>query len=192
MQSISDKRTPRQRKFLEDLSLDYGVELFRGMFRLYANRPEEFASSLSRVIQTSLRASDLWLTFRTRLPNNSTDDIAELLDARHVPFVRDKKLTGRSGRTWNLDFQTSMERHDSLIHVLSTGSRATAHSYAEHVFASFYDLSQLTMSSRPTKFVSVFDDTIDVWQPEDLRLVAEISDIAFFSKPEALYELVAA
>jgi hypothetical protein len=76
--------------------------------------------------------------------------------------------------------------------VLSTGSRTVAHSYAEHVFSSFYDLSQMTTSVRPTRFVSLFDDTLDVWQPEDVKLVAEISDVAYFSKPDAFYDLIAA
>jgi hypothetical protein len=73
-----------------------------------------------------------------------------------------------------------------------SGSRTVAHSYAEHVFSSFYDLTQLAMGSRPTSFVALFDDTLDVWQPEDVRLVAEISDVAYFSKPEAFLELIAA
>lgn len=192
MQTISDKRSPKQRRFLEDLRLDYGVELFKGVLRLESRHPDDFSQDLSRITQAALRASDLWLTFRTRLPNSSNDDVAELLEAKNIPFERDKKIAGRSGRVWTIDFESYTERRTSLIHVLSTGSRTVAHSYAEHVFSSFYDLSQMTRSSRPTRFISFFDDTLDVWQPEDVKLVAELSDIAYFSRPDAFYELIAA
>lgn len=192
MHSISDKRSPKQNRFLDDLRLDYGVELFKGVLRLESKSSSDFAKDLARISQAALRASDLWLTFRTRFPNSSNEDVAELLETKRVPFERDKKIAGRSGRVWTLDFASFTQRRTSLIHVLSTGSRTVAHGYAEHVFASFYDLSQMTTSVRPTRFVSLFDDTLDVWQPEDVKLVAEISDVAYFSKPDAFYDLIAA
>jgi hypothetical protein len=41
------------------------------------------------------------------------------------------------------------------------------------------------------KFISLFDDTLDVWNEEDFRLVEDISDIAYWSRADEFLEKVA-
>ena len=76
--------------------------------------------------------------------------------------------------------------------VLSTASRAAARGIVEHVTSEWHDLSHLKLGPEALAFVSLFDDTLDVWSPVDFRLVGELSDVAFWSKPDELLERLAA
>jgi hypothetical protein len=41
-------------------------------------------------------------------------------------------------------------------------------------------------------FLSLFDDTQGEWREEDFKLVEDLSDVVFWSKPEELIERIAA
>jgi hypothetical protein len=58
--------------------------------------------------------------------------------------------------------------------------------------AVWYDLNHLKIGQEPLEFISLFDDTLDVWRPEEFRLVEEFSTVARWSAPEEFYSLVAA
>jgi hypothetical protein len=73
-----------------------------------------------------------------------------------------------------------------LVSVLSTGSRSAAARVVEHVVATWYDLNQLKVGQQSLEFVSLFDDTLDVWRPEEFRLVEEISTVARWSAQDEL------
>jgi hypothetical protein len=85
-----------------------------------------------------------------------------------------------------------MPRQSSLVYVLSTGSRAAAKNISEHVLAAWYDLSNLRIGPEALQFISLFDDTMDVWSPEDFHLVEDLSTIAYWSQPDGFAEALAA
>jgi hypothetical protein len=76
--------------------------------------------------------------------------------------------------------------------VLSTGSRAAARGVAEHVLAAWYDLSHLKIGPQGLNFIALFDDTLDIWSAEDFKLVGDLSDVSFWSKPNEFLEKLAA
>jgi hypothetical protein len=80
----------------------------------------------------------------------------------------------------------------SLVSVLSTANRAAARKVAEHTLATWYDLSNLKVGPEALSFVSLFDDTADVWSTEDFRLLEDLSDVTFWSKPEEFESRLAA
>jgi hypothetical protein len=45
-------------------------------------------------------------------------------------------------------------------------------------------LSHLKLVQAKLSFVSLFDDTEDVWQEEDFRLVQKLSTVARWSRPD--------
>lgn len=75
---------------------------------------------------------------------------------------------------------------------MSTGSRAAARGVAEHVLAAWFDLSHLQVGPEALRFVSLFDDTLDVWTPEDFRLVEPLSEVTRWSRPDEFAEKLAA
>ena len=123
-------------------------------------------------------------TFRTQAIQSVTDDVADFLTEREIGFGRDEKLVGRSGRSWTVDFHVRTERRSSLVHVLTTGNRAAAHRVSEHVLAAWHDLNHLVAGPEALTFVSLFDDTADVWADEDFRLVELLSRVSRWSRPD--------
>lgn len=184
MQSVSPRRSPKQRQLIEDICLTHGVEFYRGMLQARCRPNDSMAMVVTRVAQAALRVSDLWFTFRTRAVESITDEVADYLTERQLPFDRAEKLAGRSGRSWTVDFHVRAPARSSLIYVLSTGSRSAARSVAEHVLAAWYDLNHLAAGPEALRFVSLFDDATDVWANEDFRLVEGLSTVTRWSRPD--------
>lgn len=77
------------------------------------------------------------------------------------------------------------------VYVMSTGSRSAARSVAEHVLAAWYDLNHLAAGPEALRFVSLFDDTTDVWSAEDFKLVDPLFTVARWSEPDRFIEVLA-
>jgi hypothetical protein len=187
-QSVSNKRTDKQNRLLQDVCLTLGVELFKGQLIMRSDSPRKFTESVIKLGQAAVRTSDLWFTTRTRSVESVTDEVADFLQEQQIPADRAVKLPGRSGRNWSIDFQTHTPKQSSFIFVLTTGSRAGARRVTEHVVAGWHDLVHLRQSAQKAKFISLFDDTADVWAEEDFRLVEDLSDIARWSRPDEFAE----
>lgn len=151
---------------------------------------ESISEALSRLAQAAISVSNLWFLFRTRVSSSIADEIAELLKENRIRFEQNEKLSGRSGRSWHIDFHTWHPEHSSLVQVLSTGSKAAANTKANTVLAAWYDLSQYKAGSTPLRFISLFDDTLDVWTPETIRQLEELSDVAYWSQPDEFTEML--
>jgi len=191
-QTVASKKSPKQRQLIADVCLNHGVELFRGMLTVRLRTADDITEALVRLSQASVRVADLWFTFRTRAVESITEEVAQLLTERQISFDYTERLPGRSGRIWTVDFHTRHPRKSSLIYVLSTGSRAAARGVAEHVLAAWYDLSHLKIGPQGLNVISLFDDTLDIWGTEDFKLVGDLSDVSFWSKPDEFLEKLAA
>lgn len=191
-QTISAKLTKKQRQLLEDICLTNGVELFRGMLITRIRDGEEISIAVLRVAQAAVRVADIWFTFRTRSVESISDEVEDLLVENNIPYERSEPIVGRSGRVWRPDFHTRHVAKSSLVYVLSTNSRAVAKSVTEHVVASWFDLNHLKVGPSPLDFISLVDDTADVWTEENIKLLGDISDVAYWSHPDALVDKLAA
>ncbi len=190
-QTLSPRRSPKQNALIADVCLTHGVELYKGMVLARSRPASSLAEVTTRVAQACLRVSDLWFTFRTRTVESVTDEVADFLAERRLGFDRGERLAGRSGRGWTVDFHVRAPARSSLVYVLSTGSRSAASSVAEHVVAAWFDLNHLAAGLEALRFVSLFDDTVDVWAEEDFRLVEPLSIIARWSQPDGFAEVLA-
>ena len=190
MQTLSPRRSPKQKALIEDACLTHGVEFYRGMLLARCRPGDELSEVVVRVAQAALRVSDLWLTFRTRSVESVTDEVADFLAERQFHFERGEKLAGRSGRAWTPDFHVRAVQRSSLVYVLSTGSRSAARSVVHHVHTAFFDLNHLAAGPEALRFVSLFDDTADVWSDEDFRLAEQLSEVTLWSKPDELVDLL--
>ena len=118
--------------------------------------------------------------------------MTEWLVEKEISFDRAVRQYGRSGQSWTVDYQTRTDDRTSLIFLLSTGSRGAARRIAEHVLAGFVDLSHLKVSQSHLAFVSLFDDTEDVWREEDFGLVEQQSQVARWSRPDEFERILLA
>lgn len=188
MQTAASRRSSRQQALIQDICLNHNVEFYKGMLVARCRPGDEFPAVVTRVAQAALRVADIWFTFRTRTVQSLGDEVSDFLTDRLYTFERGETLIGRSGRVWNVDFHVRTPGASSLVSVLATGSRSAARGVTEHVLASWYDLSQLQVGPEAIKFLSLFDDTVDVWSREDFNLLEPLSSIARWSQPETLLE----
>jgi len=120
----SSKRSTKQRQLIEETCLTHGVELYRGMILGRCRPGDSFAMVVTRVAQAAVRVSDLWFTFKTRTVESITDEVADCLADKKLPFTRFEKLAGRSGRAWAIDFHVRSPLRSSLVSVLKTSNRS--------------------------------------------------------------------
>ncbi|MBZ0171341.1 MAG: DUF1828 domain-containing protein [Phycisphaerales bacterium] len=184
MQTVARRRTTKQNQLVADVCLNHGVELYQGRLQVRVNPGASPAEEVLRLAQASMRVADLWFTFRTRAVESVTDEVADFLTEKDIGFDRGERLPGRSGRVWMPDFHTRTARRSNLVFVLTTGSRSAARRITEHVHTAWYDLSHLKLGPEPRGFVSLFDDTMDVWADEDFRLLEDLSTVARWSSPD--------
>jgi hypothetical protein len=176
------KRTTKQTKLLYDTCVTHGIEFFSGALTVRVNELT-FTDDLSRLAQACMRVSDLWFTFRTRAIETVTEEVAEFLNERHVPFEANETHLGRSTRKWKVDFHTQTPTQSCFVQVLSTGTRGAARRITEHVLGQWYDLHHLA-SATGIRFVSLFDDTLDIWAEDDFNILADLSEVQFWSRPD--------
>ncbi|MCM1982975.1 DUF1828 domain-containing protein [Lyngbya confervoides] len=186
MQSFKQSLSKKQDWFLQDIQVTYGIELYDGM--LLIRFQDNLAEAITQLSQAAIAVSNLWLLNRTRLAATLNDEIAELLDEYHIPYERDIKLVGRSARSWQIDFRTRHPRRSTLVEVLSTGNRSAANSKVNNTVAAWLDLYQYRLNTEPLRFISLFDDSLDVWSSGHISQLAEFSEICYMSKPEELIE----
>ena len=181
-QTSVQKRSAKQRHLIEDICLSLGLEFSRGMLRGSCRSEKDLTDVVTRVTQASLRVSDIWFTYRTRSTEQASDEVEDFLIENDLPFERSAKKTGRSGRNWTVDFHVSTNQIGFLVYVLSTGNRSVARSVSEHVLTAWYDLTYLKDTQGSYDFVSLFDDTTDVWSDADFRLLDELSTVKIWSR----------
>ena len=183
-QTTVQRRSPKQRDLISDICLTHGIEFSRGMLSASCRSAKDLTDVVTRVAQATLRVSDIWFTYRTRSTLHVTDEVADFLIENDISFARSQKIVGRSGRDWTVDFSVGAQVFDFLVYVLSTGNRSAARSVSEHVLTAWYDLNHLKETQKNCDFVSLFDDTTDVWSDEDYRLLEEISTVRYWSRPD--------
>ena len=191
MQSPVGQLSPKQKRLIDDVCLTLGVERFRGQL-VRRTTEGEVQNAVLSVAQAALRIADLWFTMRIRAVETVADEVSDWLVEKAIPFDRSVTQAGRSGRIWTVDYQTRLPQRTSLVFLLATSSRAAARRVTEHVVAALYDLHHLTLVQAGLAFVSLYDDTEDVWQDEDFRLVESLSTVARWSRPDELESVLRA
>jgi Domain of unknown function DUF1828 len=192
MQTQKQDLSKRQELVLQDIRLTHSIEMYKGMLMVRVGQDESLSEAITRLGQAIVRVSDLWFLARTRVIESILDEVVELLQENQIQFEQNVKLLGRSTRNWKVDFHTWNPKSSALIQVLSTGSRAAANRKVNDVVAAWTDLNQLKAGREPNQFISLFDDTLDVWGNENIRQLEEFSNITYWSRPEELVELLVA
>ena len=197
MQSAAQRRSLKQNQLIKDTCETHGVEFRQGMLQAQCKPGEPLAEVVTRVAQAALRVSDLWFTFRASIGESIADEVADCLTRNDFQYERAKRMTGRSGSSWTVDFYIPASRNissetqrASLINVLSTSNRAAARRVSEHVVTIWHDLSHLATKPKKMDFISLFDDTSDIWKKKDFLLLESLSRVAYWSRPDEFARLI--
>lgn len=190
LQSVARRLSPKGHLLAQDVCQTLGLELSHDQLVLRDIANDELGESVLRVAQAVVRVSDLWFTLRNQSLQTTADEVDEWLHEKKIAFKRRASKLGRSRKNWNVDFETQTDRRTSLVFLLSTGSRGHTRRMAEHVVAGCVDLSHLKSNQPSLAFVSLFDDTLDVWREEDFRLVEAQSKVALWTQPDQFEEIL--
>ncbi len=192
MQSIAEHLSQNQRSLITDICRTQGLEFDRGRLVARCEGVAAVADAVNRVALGAVRVTDIWFTFRSRGAASIADDVDEWLRGRRFSVERQIKAVGRSAREWTVDYRVRSASRTSMIFLLSTGTRGATHRIAEHVLAGCVDLSNLKADRSDLVFVSLFDDTQDVWRDEDFALVEQHSEVALWSRPDEVEQILSA
>src|SRR5207245_750040 len=87
MQTVTQRQSSKQRQLINDICLNHGIEFYRGMLMIRLAQSEDLAQAVMRLSQAALRVADLWFTFRRRANESLADEVEDLFQDRHIPFV---------------------------------------------------------------------------------------------------------
>lgn len=189
--SWADKRTAAQRRLIQEICRASGVVEKHGSLSIEVGSPAASAEAVTRLAQAAARVADVWFTFRLKTFTTIRDEVGELLEEERVPHERNVVREGVSGKQWTIDFHTSSGSRSSLVQILATGSRSASSRLTDHTVAAWVDLRE-SDGAGSADFVSLFDDTVDVWRDEDFRQLESHSKLAFWSEPVRLLNLLGA
>jgi hypothetical protein len=183
-QSFRDKLTANQFRIAEDVCLTLDVQLVHGHLNKRCDDPSEVGATVHDLAQAAVRVADIWFTLRTRASEAIGDEVEDWLVGHRFDFQKGTRHSGRSGRRWTIDYEVDADSTTSYVLVLSTGTRAWARRLTERAIAQCTDLHHLTTGSEGKHFVSLFDDTNDVWREEDFSLAGTLSRVVVWSDRE--------
>lgn len=192
LQSVTQRRSPKQNALIQDVCQTLRIELDHDRLMLRGVASGALGESVLRVAQAAVRVSDLWFTFRNQVIQSTADEVDEWLREREITFEPRVSKQGRSTRNWTVDFETHTDNRTCFVFLLATGARGAVRRMTEHVVAGCVDLNHLKGNQPDLVFVSLFDDTEDVWMPADFDLVGGLSEIALWSHPDELERLLIA
>jgi len=194
-QTPVERRTKRQLQIVHEVCVTHNIQFAGGALTLRVENPGELARAVTRLAQAASRVADISFTLRARNVSAVVDEVAEFLKERRIPFTPNEKTKGYSGKEYAIDFFTTPQRQHSYVALLSTGNRSTALELAEKTLGIWRDLDILKQepkSGPAIKFVTLFDDTQDVWLPEHERMLQRDSEIAHWSDPSEFLQKLAA
>ncbi len=185
MQSSSGRLTSSQSLMVDDVCSTLDVTRDGGQLTLRCSAPNFLGEAVHILGQAVIRVCDLWFTFRIRRWVSVGDEVEDWLRRRSFKVARGNRRSGRSGREWRVDYEVISGFRPSLVFLLTSGSRSGARRVSEHVVAGCFDLRYLAESGEAS-LVSLFDDTLDVWRQEDIKLAEEVSEVVMWSRPDEL------
>ena len=199
MRSISTRRSPRQRELIEDVCQTLGIELSQGQLTLLVSADDDMAEAVIRLAQAIVRVSDVWFTFRyQRTRQNDAEDSRSTSDDRVESWLQEKRIhyepkvkqVGQSNKDWTIDYRVVSAERTSLVFLLSAESPQAVPRITEHVVSGCVDLGYLKSEQPGLSFVSLFDDTRNVWHDKDFRMVGAVSEVAHWSRPDEVERIL--
>jgi len=186
MQTASMSRTVKQQAIIDSVCDSSGLTLVKGEIRKASVEHETLLTDVVNISQCCIRVSDIWFTYRNRAIISVADEVADFLLENDVAFERNKRFAGISGKQLTLDFH--IPKSQALIHVMSTTSTAAKQSKIDHAIRLWYDLTQ---SKSDQKFITVLDDSSNLFDMGEIELLQSASTVAHWSSPTELLDCVA-
>jgi hypothetical protein len=183
---ISLKESPKRRKILDDVLLTHGVELFRGELRV-ALEENKVAWAVTRLSQAIIQIGDLIFSLRLSALTTFKEEVEEYWLEACIPYEVDYLVIGGSGESYTIDFYIPTPQRPWLVETLSSRSRSYANTLVSRIIRTWHDLHRIKDRYR---YVSLIDDSTDVWKPEWFDQLAVFSEVIVWSGRERLPKIL--
>lgn len=180
---ISPRQSPKRRKIINDVLLTQGIELFRGELRAPLVDWERAAWTVTRLSQTIVQIGDLVFSLRLSALSTFKEEVEEYWIESRIPYDVDYLVVGGSGESYTVDFCIPVPQRPGLVETLSSQSRSYANTLVSRVVRTWHDL--LRVDSR-YGYISLIDDSTDVWKAEWFDQLANLSEVVVWSEREKL------
>lgn len=178
----------KRQRLLEDAIRVLGVRQDGGALELDLPDGNQIIDGVVRLGQACIRVADLAYTRRTSLQASVIEEVEEILADSELDYEENAELDGKYGKV-RVDFLVHGRRTDSALLTLSAANSSTAHAVANEIFKRWYDLDA---PSRTEQRVTLFDDRHDTYKTEDLKRLADVSQVVQLSDRKAVADLLAA
>lgn len=180
---ISPQQSPKRSKIIKDILLTQGVELFRGELRTPLEDWDKTAWLVTRLSQAVVQISDLVFSLRLSALTTFKEEVEEYWIESQIPYDVDYSVIGGSGESYTIDFYISIPRRGWLVETLSSQSRSYANTLVSRVIRTWHDLHRV---DGRYGYLSLIDDSTEVWKPEWFDQLADFSEIVVWSEREKL------
>jgi hypothetical protein len=184
---ISPRQSPKRRKIINDVLLTQGVELFRGELRVPLDDWDKAAWTVTRLGQAIVQISDLVFSLRLSALSTFKEEVEEYWIESRISYDVDYSVVGGSGESYTIDFYIPVPHRPRLVETLSSQSKSYANNLVSRVVRTWHDL--LRVDGR-YGYVSLIDDSTDVWKAEWFDQLAEFSEVAVWSEREKLLTIL--
>lgn len=182
----SKKRT----RFVEDVLATLEIRHANGVLETdFDGTHDSLMDATVRLGQACVRVADLTFTRRSTAQVYAGEEVEEIISDSDLPYETNVPLTGKNGNVVTVDFVVQGKKRKSALLTLSSQSQASSHAVAIEVFRKMYDLD---VPERPEQRVTVWDDRFDVYRPEDIDRLRNVSEVFALSEREALQAVIAA
>jgi len=165
------------------LLLTQGVELFRGELRTSLEDWDKAAWTVMRLGQAIVQVGDLVFSLRLGVLSTFKEEVEEYWIESRIPYDVDYPVVGGSGESYTVDFYIPVPHRPKLVETLSSQSRSYANTLVSRVVRTWHDL--LRVDGR-YGYVSLIDDSTDVWRPEWFDQLANLSEVVVWGERERL------
>ncbi len=174
---------------LEDAIRVLGVRQEGGALELDLPDGGEIIDGVVRLGQACIRVADLAYTRRTSLQASVIEEVEEILADAELDYEEGPELEGKYGAKVRVDFLVHGRRTSSALLTLSAANSSAAHTLSNEIFRRWYDLDA---PSRTEQRVTLFDDRHDTYKAEDLKRLADVSQVVQLSDRKTVADLLAA
>ena len=179
----------KRKQLLEQTLASLGVQQNGGALDLEIAGPEALMDGVVRLGQACIRMADLHYTRRSSLTPPMGETLEDIFNDSELVYESDLEFPGRFGKPVKVDYRVHGARNTSLIMAMATGNPNVAHTRANEILRTWYDLN---IPERTETRVSIFDDSMDVYREEDLARLRDFSDLLPLSDRRGIRDLLAA
>ena len=173
-------------QFVEDVVKALDVELVDGALETSVPAPTALPGAISRLGQACLRVADLMYTRRSSLLVPVAEEVEEILVDIGVDYKTDAELAGIYGTMVKVDFLVSTPRNPTAILTWASTNPSQGHQIGNEIFRRWYDLRENPAADR----VTIYDDRVEAYRDEDVKRIADLSEVVGLSERGRIVELL--